>query len=234
MKRRDALTFVLLAALSTLPAVAAPSQAVSFDGVWQIAKYMGELSTLAGTEPPLKPDALAIYHQRMAAYHRGDRKFDPTMVSCASPGTPRMMMMPTPFEIIDRPSQITFLFDWNHLFRIVPVGKPPATVGYATAVGNSEARRDRADLVISTDQLNPATLLDAAGLPHSGKLVVQETYHLLDSGNRMTLRLTFNDPDSYTSPWQSEITFKRLPGYQIHEDICLDRIAAGEPAVVEP
>lgn len=232
--RRRVVWACALAAQWALPAAAAPSAPVSFDGVWQIVKYNSTLSTLAGTEPPLTPSALAIYRQRIAAYRRGDHKFDPSMASCASPGTPRMMLLPTPFEIIDRPNQITFLFDWNDLFRTVPVGKPLATVDYATAVGNSDARRDGEDLVIRTDRLNPATLLDAAGLPHSGKLVVEEDYHLMDGGSRMRLRLIFNDPDSFTSPWQSEVIFKRLPGYQIYEDICLDRIAAGAPAIVEP
>ncbi len=234
MNSRSLLIGVLVSAQCALAALPVMSQTTHFDGVWQVVKYSGVMRTVNGAEPPLKPDALVTYHERMAAYRRGDHKFDPTMVSCASPGTPRTMLLPTPFEIIDGPSQITFLFDWNHLFRTVPVGKPLSTVGYDTAVGTSEAKHDGADLEIRTDQINPATLLDAAGLPHSDKLVVQEVYHLTNNGNGMTLRLSFDDPDTYTSAWQTEVRFKRLPNYQIHEDICLDRIAAGQPAVLEP
>lgn len=223
----------LAVVLAAWPA-AALAQTSSLDGVWQIQKYAGELRTTTGAVPPLRPDALAVYTQRSAAYRRGDHKFDPTMVSCASPGSPRAMFLPTPFEIIDRPSQITFLFDWNHLFRTVPVGKPLSTVGYATAVGTSQAERRNEDLVIRTDQLNPATLLDAAGMPHSDKLVVEETYRLSGNGDRLTLRLRVDDPDTFTSPWETEVSFRRLSDHQIREDICLDRIATGQPAVKEP
>lgn len=203
----------------------------AFDGVWQIEGRSDYLKPVDGDAVPLTPSGREAYEPRQAAYGKGDRTFDPVMQSCASPGTPRVAFLGVPFEIIDRPKQITFLFEWNHLFRTVPVGKPLSTVGYASAVGTSEAKRENDGLVINTSELNPTTLLDATGLPHGPNLSVRETYRLIDGGKRMLLRLRFEDADTYTRPWEAEVTFRRLPNYRLKEDICLDRIAAGQPAI---
>jgi hypothetical protein len=231
MAWRTGLATLVAAVLAWSPCAGATP---SFDGVWQLIGYTTELRTVDGAEPPLTAEAATLYHGRRAAFRRGDRSFDLTMKACASPGTPRLMLLPTPFEIIDRPQQITFLFDWNHMFRIVAVGTPISVVGYATAVGTSTASRDNDRLVIHSDTFTTNTLLDATGLPHSARLNVRETYSLSSDGKQLRLRLRIEDDKTYTQPWESEVSFRRLSGYRIKEDICLDRVARGLSAIAEP
>jgi hypothetical protein len=45
-------------------------------------------------------------------------------------------------------------------------------------------------------------------------------------------RLTIDDPETFTRPWDTVVRFKKMPeGTEIKEDICLDRLDAGKPAV---
>ncbi|EIZ77386.1 hypothetical protein WSK_4048 [Novosphingobium sp. Rr 2-17] len=221
---------MLLVGVCGWPALA-QAETRSFDGTWQIEGRPDTLRPVDGGAVPLTAAGRETYEPRRTAYSKGDRTFDPVMRSCASPGVPRVALLGGAFEIIDRPQQITFLFGWNHLFRTVPVGKPLSTVGYASAIGTSEAKREDDGLVIDTRELNPATLLDATGLPHGPNLKVRETYRLIDGGERLVLRLRFEDAEIYTRPWEADVTFRRLTDYQLKEDVCLDRIAVGQPAI---
>ena len=84
----------------------------------------------------------------------------------------------------------------------------------------------------STDLRADNTLLDSAGLPHSESLKVTEKVRLLDNGATLENRITIDDPETFTQPWETVVRFKKLPkGTEIKEDICLDRLDAGKPAV---
>lgn len=222
--KKIALTAMLMAAATCLAAQP------DFNGVWKVTEYHTRLVTVDGAEPPLLPAATSLYKGRLIAFGKGDTSFDLTARQCASPGTPRALFLPYPFEIIQTTQQITFLFEWNHLFRMAPVGSA-REYGYTTAMGASKAMLEGETLVVHTDNLAENTFLDASGLPHSENLQVTERYQLTDDGKSMTLRIRFEDPDTFMAPWESVAKFKRLPGYKLKEDVCLDRQARGEPAI---
>ena len=93
----------------------------------------------------------------------------------------------------------------------------------------------RRSAVISHKRRQPdEMLLDASGLPASGELKVTERYALDANGNKLTTVITIDDPLNYTRPWQTQVTYHRLrDSYEFYEDVCLDRIDAGEPAIVK-
>lgn len=221
-------TAMMLAMLVTAGASAAERS--DFSGVWVMTEYRSRLLTVAGKEPPLLPEPAARYRQTLAAAAQGDVSFDPTGRQCASPGTPRTLFLRYPFEIIQTAQQVTFLFEWNHLFRTAPMGAA-WDYGYATAAGTSRAVLEGDSLVIHTDALADTTFLDASGLPHSEKLQVTERYQLAENGKRMTVHFRFEDPDTFAEPWEASAIFKRLQNHRLREDVCLDRQARGEPTV---
>jgi hypothetical protein len=77
-------------------------------------------------------------------------------------------------------------------------------------------------------------LRPACGGTNSGHLKVLETYRFSTGAKRPRLRLRIEDGMTFTWPWEAEASFHRLAGYYIKEDICLDRIARGRPAIDEP
>jgi hypothetical protein len=101
--------------------------------------------------------------------------------------------------------------------------------------GTSNGKWEGNTLVVETGNLKEEALLDAAGLPGSGELRVTERYTL--QGNRQQLKnaITIEDASNYTRPWQTQVTYRRLPAnHRLFEAICLDRIDNGEPAIATP
>jgi hypothetical protein len=84
-------------------------------------------------------------------------------------------------------------------------------------------------LVIRTVGLIDTTVMDASGLPHSEQLTLGERLRLLPDG-RLENRITIDDPEYYTQPWETVLTFHRDATARITDDVCPDRLARGEPA----
>jgi hypothetical protein len=150
----------------------AASAEPDFQGVWQIRGATGALLP-AGKLPALTPAGLQAYQRNRAAKAAGDRSFD-TIYRCASPGTPRIMLLPYPFEIIQQQDYILLSFEWNQLFRQIVLGNWRDPFTLPTAMGFSSGHWEGDTLVVVTTHRNAQTLLDGSGLPHSDKLQITE------------------------------------------------------------
>lgn len=216
--------------VTTLAHAATPD----LSGYWQVDRYIDELRTLDGKTPPLKPAAKALYEQRKAAKRSGKLDFDP-VAKCISPGVPRLMFLPYAVEFLQRPHELSMLFAWNRQHRHVDLTGKPLEPVYGTYMGTSGGKWEGNTLVVQTINLKEEPLLDAAGLPGSGELRVTERYTLQAKGKQLKNVITIEDPTNYTQAWQTQVTYRRLPDtHRIFEDVCLDRVDAGEPSVVAP
>lgn len=202
-----------------------------FSGVWVVEEPSREIRTRDGSAPPLLPESLEVYRERKAQAAAGDLSFDEVETKCAMPGLPRILAMPYPFQIFQSALRVAFVYEFNHNFRSVDITATPATAEWGTGYGKGTASFAGDRLLIKTSGLAGDTLLDAAGMPHSESLNITETYRLLDGGKRLAVDLRIDDPATFSSPWETSITFRRLPDYQLREDVCLDRKADGEPAI---
>jgi len=244
----------LLALASHLVQAAQPSGPSAsrqlFAGVWQVESPIFAVRTELGEEPPLRPAAAKVYRERIAARKQGDTSFD-SATWCASVGMPRLMFIDYPFEIMVGPKHIAFMHEWHWWARVVYLqGSLTPTVRQQQAntnigglapiqnvmtpgpVGLSRGQWVDDKLVVKTDLLIDTTPIDSAGLPHSDTLKLTETFRLR-SPNVLENRIRFEDPETFTRPWETVVTYRRKPGARIHEDVCLDRIQTGEPAVKE-
>jgi len=221
-----------LGVLMGMMVAGAVDAAPDLSGVWQVTTAIRELKTADNQAPPLRVDQAKIYAENKAKFNAGDLSFDPT-AKCISPGLPRVLYLPYPFEIIQRPKKITYLFQWNYWNRQVYMTDKAKEVPYALTLGLSHAKWDGDTLVITTTDLRADnTLLDASGLPHSEALKVTERLQLKDSGKILEDRITIDDSQAFTRTWDTVVRFKKLPaGTEIKQDICLDRTDAGKPAV---
>lgn len=216
---------------ATLNANAAPPD---MTGYWMVDRYIEEVRTVDGKVPPLKPAAKQIYEQRKADRQAGKLDFDPA-AKCVSPGVPRVMFLPYAVEFLQRPHELTMLFAWNHFYRNIDLSGKPAVVDYPLYMGASAGQWEGNTLVVDTIGLREEALLDASGLPGSTELKVTERYTVDAKGKKLTNTITIDDPANYTQSWQTRVTYKRLPdSYEFFEDVCLDRIDAGQPAIAKP
>lgn len=212
---------------TTLDVVAAAAQgdaaAPDLTGVWSIVDPPHALRPLDGSAPPLTPSARKIHEEHVAAAARGDRSFD-GMTRCLPPGLPRLMLIDEPFEILQRPQVVYFVFQLNRLPRRAYVGEKlpddpdPLWLGYSVAHWEADT------LVIESSGFNDLTLLDDSGLPHSEALRLTERYRLSRDGKHLHALFTIDDPKSYTRPWTVKAEYVRRPGYEIPEEVCMDAL----------
>jgi hypothetical protein len=198
-------------------------------GIWMPESAPTKLLTADGSAPPLNAEAAAVHQERLQRVSSGDRSFDQTGW-CASPGMPRILTIPYPFEIRRDGEMVAFIHGWYRWHRIVDMSGADVDPPLPLTMGFPVGRWEGDTLVIRTVGLIDATVLDASGLPHSESLVLTERLRVLPDG-RLEDRITIEDPETFTAPWETVLHFRRDAGAQVRDDVCPDRIARGEPAV---
>jgi len=201
-------------------------------GIWVPDAAPRALLTSSGKAPPLNAEASKLYAERRQRLAKGDASFDPTSW-CAGPGMPRILTMQYPLEIRADANRIAFIHGWYRWFRTVDMGAgavdPPLPLTMGFPVGHWEDNT----LVIRTVGLIDTTVMDASGLPHSEQLTLTERLRVLPDG-RLEDRITINDPENYTQPWETVIRFHRDAKARVTDDVCPDRMASGAPAEQVP
>jgi hypothetical protein len=191
--------------------------------VWQIVTPVTTLTTIDGAAPPLLPAAKAIYDKYVAQKAAGDLSFDPAQ-KCKPLGVPRIDLQPEAFKIVQNDKQLWFFYQWNNQVRWVNLNAKPDPDAFTTYFGSNTGTFSGNTLVVHAQLFNDYTLLDDSGLPHSDALVMTEKYHLADGGQHLVADIIFDDPKIFSRPWQTELTFKKLPTDRIGLDVCEDRI----------
>lgn len=215
-----------LGAAGDIDAATAGSEALL--GVWMPDTAPRALLTSQGRTPPLTAAASKLYAERRQRLSKGDTSFDPT-TWCAGPGMPRILTMPYPLEIRADDNRVAFIHGWYRWFRIVDLGPGTADPPLSLAMGFPVGHWEGSTLLIRTAGLSDATVMDASGLPHSEQLKLTERLRVLPNG-RLEDRITIDDPEHYTQPWDTVLTFHRDTAARVTDDVCPDRMAAGEPA----
>lgn len=202
---------------------AAASGPPDLTGVWTVVHPPHALRTLDGGLPPLTPAARATYEEHLKAAARGDRSFD-GMNRCLPPGLPRLMLVREPFEILQKPKVVYFVFQLNRLPRRAYFGEALPTDPDPHWLGYSVARWEGTALVIDSAGFNDLTMLDDAGLPHSEDLHLTERYALSPDGMHLHALFTIDDPKTFTHPWSARAEYVKRPGYEIPEEVCMDKL----------
>jgi hypothetical protein len=222
----------LLAVCALCGGVGSAAQAAEnpkFDGVWQISVPQSELKPVSGAIP-FTAEGRKRYEQNKRAKTRRDYSYDLTQLRCASPGLPRLMLTPKRFRIWQRPDHVTFVFEWNRVIRQIDLrGIQTEAPLVPMATGVSKGQWEGDTLVVRTDHLSDNTLIDAL-VPHTTGLKLTERIRL-NTADTLEDRITIDDPASFSRPWETVLTYKRQPSAVFPEDVCLDRLEAGDPAL---
>lgn len=229
---KSLLRVVTLSCLLVCPVVsvhAADFSREDLNGVWLIEQEVTALRTAEGEEPPLLPAAKAVYEQHLEDRRNNDPYFD-RATWCASPGVPRLLLVDHPFEIMVDKRQVGFFFEWNRWVRLVDMSGAELELYYPLSFGVPSGHwEEDGTLVVNTVGLMHETLMDSSGLPHSDDLVMTERLSLIDA-NTLENRIRFEDPLTFSRPWETVVTYRRQPG-RLAEDVCLDRIKQGLPPI---
>ncbi|MBV9504862.1 MAG: hypothetical protein JO323_07640 [Acidobacteriia bacterium] len=185
-------------------------------GIWQVHNAANfDVSEVAeGQEIPYRPEALE-------REQKGDR-VDP-VAHCAMPGVPRITYMPFPFQIVQRPNTVVFVYEYLHNHRIVHTTPREHLQDIDFYMGDSIGRWEGNTLVIDVTNLDEKTWLDAARHTHSDALHVVERYTRV-SPTVMNYEANIEDPKTYTRPWKISMALHRRtePGFELREQECTE------------
>jgi hypothetical protein len=220
-----------LAAGPKLPRL--PNGKPDFSGIWQTTSAADfdlqphgprkdappGAGVVAGNSIPYLPEALERRQKNFEA--RGTA--DPRM-KCWTLGTPRGIYYPEPFQIFQRPQDLTIVFEFGHSVRTINTNGTLHPTGENVNefwMGDSRAHWEGDTLVVDVTDFNDETWLDRAGDFHSESLHVVERWTFLDA-NTIDYQARLEDPKVYSRPWDIEVLLyrHREKNFQLIENYC--------------
>jgi hypothetical protein len=213
------LRVALAAAAVGLASVSAQAAVPDFSGVWMVEKPQAEVKTLAGKVPPLLPDAAKVYAERRKS------KADDPVALCLPHGIPRLLNAAHPIQILQKPKQITVLYEANHQARLFYIDEQVPSADSAPDItfnGASYAHWEGQALVVETIAMNDQTWLDDAGLPHGLALKTVERYEQVKP-DRLQVTVTVTDPEHYSAPWDMRLLYRKRPDLRFTQDACSEK-----------
>jgi hypothetical protein len=185
-------------------------------GIWETRNAASfDVAEIAeGHEIPYLPQALE-------REQKGSR-VDP-VAHCAMPGVPRITYMPFPFQIVQRPGYVAFVYEYLHNQRLVTTNARPHLEGIDFWLGDSVGRWEGETLVIDVTDLGDKTWLDSARHTHSDELHVVERY-TRTGPDTIRYEATIEDPKTYSRPWKIGMLLHRNtePGFELREQECTE------------
>jgi hypothetical protein len=202
-----------------------------FSGIWESASgadydlepHSGRrdappgAGVIEGSYLPYREDALAQRRKNYEARATADR----SRLNCYTLGVPRSVYFPAPFQIFQRPQDLTIVgsFGTPRTIRTDGTLHPDGPFGFW--LGDSRAHWDGDALVVDVADFNEETWLDRAGNFHSDALHVVERWTHLDA-NTLEYRATIEDEKVFTKPWTLSVILHRHreKDFQLIEDYC--------------
>jgi hypothetical protein len=211
-----------------------PAREVALNGVWAIAKPMGnKLLATGGQRPPLNAEGKILYAERVAKLAKGDTSFDLSQ-KCKPIGFPRALWDGGPFDIQVQPNLVFMGFTWNRNHRMVNFSDREPNLQVPRYYGTGSARWDGDALVVVSGLYNENSVLDSSGLPFSEDMMLTERYTATNAGKSLQVKLSINDPRYYTKTWDAVVSFTRVPNGRIQEDVCQLRSAFYKDLIKHP
>jgi hypothetical protein len=204
------------------PIYTPPTPAMNISGVWWTQSYSPKLQLAGGGELPLNAKGKAQYAANMAGLKDGSI-VDEARHLCVPDGVPRILGNPYPFQLIQTPGQVTFVYELNHVLRPVVMDKPQLSAKQLEVApyysGHSVAHWDGETLVIETAGFNEKTFLDATGAPHSDAMTTVERVRKV---NDTTLEdvIAITDGEMYTAPFSARFAYDLHPQVRLEDYVC--------------
>jgi hypothetical protein len=224
------------------PAPRAADGKPNLSGLWQtlsappevLKRLIPDVTNGAGEEPlsqyfiniffdfkpdqaPIRPAAAELFRQRAQTFMK-----ESPISHCLPEGMPMVEMAPAPYKIVQMPGVTLMLYERDTTFRQVftdgrklPKDPQPSWLGYSVGKWEGDS------LVVDSVGFNDRGWLDARGHAHSEDLRLTERFHRLNFGE-MEVRLTIDDPKTYTKPFTITLQQRLLPDTDLLESFCAE------------
>ena len=169
--------------------------------------------TIFNENPPMSPEGAEIRNRNRAGItnpqDQGLDELDP-LTWCYPIGPMRAMVL-RQFEIVQTPMKTLILTEWDSLVRYIYTDGRQHPAGWPFGwMGHSIGRWDGETFVVDTVGLNGVPWIDFSGTPYSDELHIVERFRRL-AADRLEIQFRFEDPKSYSRPWEVTKTFRPAP-----------------------
>jgi hypothetical protein len=128
---------------------------------------------------------------------------------CFLPGVPRATYQGFPFQIVQTPKQMTFLYEYAHGVRAVYTDGTKHPDGHIDWwLGDSRGHWEDDTFVADVVDFDERTWFDRSGNFHSDELHGVERYTLTDP-DHIDYEATIEDPKVFTRPWKISMPLYR-------------------------
>jgi len=189
-------------AMALRPGPRGPVPAAAVLALGAVGAVPPGVGVVEGGAIPYKPEALAARKQNQEDWLNRDPE-----IKCYLPGVPRATYMPYPFQIVQSPSAMSFVYEYAGAVRNIYL-KDPGPALADSWMGQSVAHWEGETLVVNVTDMNDRTWFDRAGNFHSDKLHVVERY-TRTSPDIITYEATIEDPSVFTRPWKISMALYR-------------------------
>jgi hypothetical protein len=204
------------------PIYTPPSPAMNISGVWWTQSYSSKIQIVGGGDLPYNEKGKSQYAGNVAALKDGMLK-DEARRLCVPDGLPRILGNPYPFQLIQTPGRVTFVYELNHVIRPIPLDKPQQSAEELEVAphysGHSVAHWSGDTLVIETAGFNEKTFLDATGAPHSDAMTTVEQVRKADDKTLEDV-ITVTDAAMFTKPWSARFVYDLHPEVRLEDYVC--------------
>jgi hypothetical protein len=159
-------------------------------------------SVVEGGEIPYLPAALQKKNSNFA-----NRRTNDPEAKCYMPGIPRANYMPYPFQVVQSPKGILFVYEYASANRFVNMGKPEEAAS-DTWMGTNYGHWEGDTLVVDVTGLNGLAWFDRAGDFGSDKLHVVERWTRSDR-DHLQYEASIEDPSVFSRPWKISMPLYR-------------------------
>jgi hypothetical protein len=136
-----------------------------------------------------------------------NRRTDDPEAKCYMGGIPRSNYLPYPFQIVQSPVGILFVYEFASSNRFVNMGKP-VEAGSDTWMGTNNGKWEGDTLVIDVTGLNGLAWFDRAGNFASDNLHVVERWSRTDK-DHLLYEAAIEDPKTFSKPWKISMPIYR-------------------------
>jgi hypothetical protein len=207
-----------------------PAPPFSLTGTWMID---GEWRFVP--LPKFKPKAAALMEQAAKAAAEG-KSFNDVTGQCWPPGLPIVMTRVWPIHMIQLPTAIAMIFNFENQIRWIFLDGRDYTdpdIYVPTYNGESLGRWEGDTLVVETKGFETYKHFIDRSVPVSEQFHVTERIRMLDDGEALEIEYTMTDPVNWEGEWKSVKRYRREHKVDFLEVHCLPNLNEGIPATRE-
>jgi len=129
---------------------------------------------------------------------------------CWEPGVPTLELSPGRTYFLQTPKVVYIIWQRDQIVRPVYMNVPHSQNPAPSWNGESVGHYEGDTLVVDTIGQTTKSFVDLFRTPHSERLHVIERFRMIDSGKKLQVEMTVDDPAAFIKPWKGTKVWQKV------------------------